>query len=96
MGGESLMTKPVTITLSKSGSIANIDFIQWIMNEIEDRAFKRQHVADTYAILLQKGATREQFVAINEAIIKRWSPSALRWIKERAWKRASYWLGANG
>lgn len=79
------MTTPVTITMGKDGGIADVDFVQWILNEIEDKAFKRQQVADTYAILIRKG--HKEFREINEAILKRWSMSGLLWIKTQAWKR---------
>lgn len=48
---------------------------------------KRQDVAETYALALRycPGA---DFKRINTAILNRWSVSALRWIKERAWAYA--------
>lgn len=61
-----------------------MDFVQWIFNEIEDKAFKRQQVAD-YAILIRKG--HKEFKQINEAILKRWSKGGLLWIKNQAWKQ---------
>lgn len=79
------MYKPVTVTLGKDGRFKDVDFVQWIMNEIEDKRFKRQQVADTYAILIQKG--HKDFAAINQAILNRWSMSGLRWIKTQAWKQ---------
>ena len=79
--------EPVTLKMNAEGQIADCDFVQWIMNEIEDKAYTRADVAKTYSILLQKATPLATFVRINEAIIKRWSPSALRWIKEQAWKK---------
>ncbi|HEX2879870.1 MAG TPA: hypothetical protein VHO25_10100 [Polyangiaceae bacterium] len=78
------MGEPITITVNDAGKIADVDFVQWIMNEIEDRVYTRADVAKTYAILIQKGHT--EFLEINRAIIARWSPSALGWIKERAYR----------
>lgn len=84
---------PVTITLNDQGKIQSVDFVQWIMNEISDKAFTRSHVADTYAILIQKAMSEKginsfDIVKINTAIIERWSPSGLQWIKTQAWKKA--------
>lgn len=76
--------EPVTLTLNSTGGIADVDFVQWIMNEIEDKKMTRKDVAQTYAILIQKG--HKEFLSINEAILRRWSPSGFRWIKEQAWK----------
>ncbi len=78
--------KPITVTINDQGKITDVDFVQWIMNEIGDKMFKRSAVADTYAILLQKGV--HDFAEINRAIIERWSRSGLEWIKKQAWKRA--------
>ena len=87
--GETLIgMEPVTITLNDKGKVASVDFVQWIMNEIGDKAFKRQQVADTYAVLLRKGVTPEDVRKINRAIIERWSRAGLTWIKEQAWKRS--------
>lgn len=74
----------VTVTMDKDGKIVDCNFVEWIMTEIGDKAFKRQQVADTYAILIQKG--HRDFREINEAILKRWSKSGLLWIKTEAWK----------
>ena len=77
--------KPVTLTVNDAGAITNVDFVAWIMNEIEDRAFTRADVAKTYAILIDKG--HREFAEINAAILKRWSPAGFKWIKEQAWKQ---------
>lgn len=77
--------EPVTLTINDEGRISGCDFVQWIMNEIEDKVMTREELAHTYSILIQKG--HRDFKAINEAILKRWSPAGLRWIKEQAWKR---------
>lgn len=78
----------INVTIGDEGQIKNADFVAWIFNEIEGKEFTRKDVARTYSILLQKATPLATFVKINKAIIKRWSPSALRWIKEQAWKIA--------
>ena len=78
--------QPVTLILNDEGHISSVDFVQWIMNEIEDKAFTRKDVAATYAILIQKG--HQEWTTINKAILNRWSSAALKWIKEQAWKQA--------
>jgi hypothetical protein len=79
--------QPVTLTLNDEGKISDVDFAQWIMNEIEDKVYTRADVAKTYAILIQKG--HENWAPINQAIMKRWSKSALLWIKTEAWKQVN-------
>jgi hypothetical protein len=75
----------ITITLNDQNQITDVDFVQWIMNEIEDSKIPRREIAHTYSILIEKG--HKDFKSINEAILKRWSPAGLKWIKEQAWKR---------
>lgn len=74
----------IDITIGNKGKIQSVDFVAWIMNEIENKPFTRADVAKTYAILIQKG--HKEWTAINQAIMKRWSKSALIWIKTQAWK----------
>lgn len=74
----------VDITIGNDGSIKKVDWVAWLMNELELPACTRKNVAKTYSYLLRQG--HKEWAAINRAIIKRWSPSALRWIKEQAWK----------
>lgn len=78
----------INVTIGNEGQIKNVDFVAWILNEIEGEVYTRADVAKTYSILLQKATPLATFVEINKAIIKRWSPSGLRWIKEQAWKIA--------
>lgn len=78
------MSEPVAITLDAEGAITDVDFRRWILNEIEDTAVGRKYVAQTYAILIQKG--HKDFREINTAILNRWSMSGLQWIKTQAWK----------
>lgn len=80
-----MMYKPVTVTLNKVGGIKDVDFVQWIMNEIADKNFTRKEVAHTYAILIDKD--HKDFAEINTAILNRWSRAGLQWIKTQAWKR---------
>lgn len=76
---------PVTITITDAGQFVDVDFRQWIMNEIEDKAFDEDAVAHTYSILIAKGF--QDVGEINRAIINRWSKTALLRIKRKAWKR---------
>ncbi len=47
----------------------------------------RNEVAEEYARWLRAyGKDWTQSVKFNEAILRRWSPAGLRYIKERAWK----------
>jgi hypothetical protein len=58
-----------------------------IMGEIADSRMKRDDVALTYAFCIRQGAADGvDFATINRAIIDRWSLSALRYIKEKAWR----------
>jgi hypothetical protein len=75
----------ISLKLDDAGKIANVDFVAWIFNEIEDSVYTRKDVARTYAILIQKG--HKDWSAINTAIMKRWSKSGLLWIKTEAWKQ---------
>lgn len=77
----------ITVTLNSDGNVAHVDFVAWIMNEIEGKEFTRADVAHTYAILIQKN--HRDWAPINGAILKRWSKSGLLWIKREAWKRVN-------
>ena len=58
-----------------------------ILQEIADKAFTRDDVALTYAFCRDaKESQNVNFRTINEAIVKRWSLSALEYIKENAAK----------
>jgi hypothetical protein len=54
-----------------------------LLHEIANGA-KRKSVAMTYALALR---SREQtdWARVNQAIVDRWSLSALEWIKQQAW-----------
>lgn len=58
-----------------------------LLEEIGNPAMKRDDVALTYALAL-KSADRVDWAVVNDRIIGRWSISALRYIKDRAWKLA--------
>ena len=78
----------INVTLDDNGQIQKVDWVAWIMNEIEGEGFTRKDVAKTYSYLLQSDTKDGDIVVVNQAIIKRWSRSGLRWIKEQAWKMA--------
>lgn len=49
----------------------------------------RDEFAEEYAfLLLDEPPEWEGWKVINESILRRWSPNALRYIKEKAWKIA--------
>lgn len=60
-----------------------------LLNEIEMPETTRNTLAKTYALALRSNDTTD-WAAVNRAIIKRWSLSALEYIKERAHKIAIY------
>jgi hypothetical protein len=50
----------------------------------------RNEVAANYALaLIAHGTGWEHWADVNAAILRRWTPSGLRYIKERAWKIAT-------
>jgi len=55
-----------------------------IMQEIADKRVKRRSVAMTYAFAI-RSSEKTDWPKVNQAIINRWSPSALNWIKKQAW-----------
>lgn len=48
----------------------------------------RDEVAAEYASCLARGADWPHWRAFNGAILRRWSPAGLRYIKEKAWRIA--------
>lgn len=56
-----------------------------LLEEIGDSRMKREDVALTYAFAL-RSPDGVDFASVNRAIVDRWSLSALKWIKTRAWK----------
>jgi hypothetical protein len=59
---------------------------QTLLEEIADKRMTRGDVALTYAFALYEGDDID-WPKVNQAIIDRWSLSALKYIKEAAWKR---------
>lgn len=60
-----------------------------ILAEISSKVFTREDVAQTYALtLVSSERDKVDWKKVNTAIMARWSVSALKWIKERAWKIA--------
>jgi len=59
-----------------------------LLQEIRDTHFSQKHVALTYAMAIASSETKD-WKAINDAIIKRWSFSGLKRIKQMAWKKFS-------
>ncbi len=60
-----------------------------------DPAVKRPDMAEFYRNVIyadhlarRRGEPGVDFGAVNAAILERWSPSGLNWIKSRAWKLA--------
>jgi hypothetical protein len=57
-----------------------------LLQEIADKRMKRKDVAKTYAMSLRSSERDTiDWKKVNEAIIERWSMSALTFIKEQAW-----------
>lgn len=54
-----------------------------------DRCHGRDEAADLYADgLATYGPDGMDWKQVNGAILRRWTPSGLDWIKKKAWKRA--------
>lgn len=64
-----------------------------LLAEIADPAFTRKDVAKTYALALRSSERERGLIdwsKVNRAIIARWSPSALQWIKQKAWSGKAF------
>ena len=60
-----------------------------LLGDIANKRLKRRDIATTYALTLRSSEQRTvDWKKVNGAILARWSPYALNWIKERAWKIA--------
>lgn len=58
-----------------------------LLEEIADPKMKRRDVAMTYGLAIRSSEAHQiDWGKVNQAIIKRWSLSALDWIKAQAWK----------
>jgi hypothetical protein len=58
-----------------------------ILREIAEPLFKRRDIAQTYALAMLAEVENGEVIdwrKVNLAIIARWSPSALEWIKTQA------------
>lgn len=59
---------------------------QTLLREISDKRMKRLDVAKTYRLAMQSSECFSMdWAKVNKAILDRWSPYALEWIKEKAW-----------
>lgn len=57
-----------------------------MMREITTPGFTRRDVAKSYALTLKSSeCSSVNWAKVNQAIIERWSPYALEWIKQQAW-----------
>jgi hypothetical protein len=56
-----------------------------LLNEISIKELKRDDIAKIYALAILSEEVTD-FKKVNEAIMERWSFSALQYIKEKAWK----------
>ena len=67
------------------------DCTNTLLREIEDKTMKRKDVASTYGLAIHAERCGEtvDWERVNEAIVGRWSRSALEWIKKEAWKQAA-------
>ena len=74
----------MTIDLSEPGwRIEMGDCTNTLLREIAEPECKRRDVAQTYALAIRSSEPTD-WKAVNAAIIKRWSLSALEWIKKQA------------
>jgi hypothetical protein len=60
-----------------------------VLAAIADPTCTRDGVAVDYAMALRAYGPSGEWREINEAIVERWSVSALVYIKEKAWKLAT-------
>jgi hypothetical protein len=68
-------------------SIQLVDPQATILREIADKRMTRDDVALTYAFCIrQQSVAPIDFGVINRAILARWSFSALKYIKTKAWR----------
>ena len=57
-----------------------------LLREIAEPELTRRDVAQTYALALRSSERdRIDWGKVNRAIMARWSPAALEWIKKQAW-----------
>lgn len=62
---------------------------EWqILREIAEPSLKRRDIAQTYHLAIKAQAEDGAVIdwaRVNAAILARWSPSSLEWIKKQAW-----------
>ena len=62
-----------------------------LLDEIADPRMKRRDIAQTYRLAMQSSENEKvNWAVVNQAIIARWSLSALKWIKESAWSGKAF------
>ena len=62
-----------------------------LLEEIADPRMKRRDVAQTYALAVRSTEVgKVKWEKVNQAIVERWSESALKWIKEQAWSGKAF------
>lgn len=66
---------------------------QVLLDEIADPRMTRDDVLLTYALAMQSSEAVD-WRKVNEAIVARWSMSALRYVKEGAWREVRAGGGA--
>jgi hypothetical protein len=65
------------------------DSLAYVLKQIDDRRLTKADIAKIYGLLIMSGAQGNvAWPTINQAILRRWSKSALNDIKEQAWKFA--------
>jgi hypothetical protein len=69
----------------------SVDSQAQLLADIADPSLLRDDIAKTYAVALW-ASEEPDWPKVNEAIIARWSLSGLSWIKNRAWKYATFKL----
>jgi hypothetical protein len=72
--------------LSPGGTL---DYEQRLLEEIADKSMTRDDVAVTYAGALRRCLEDVHWPRVNAAIMERWSPNALHYIKREAWALVS-------
>jgi hypothetical protein len=59
-----------------------------LLREIATPELKRPDIAQTYLMAMLSSESNDiNWRKVNEAIIARWSRSALEWIKKEAWRK---------
>jgi hypothetical protein len=59
-----------------------------LLREVAEPLFKRRDIAETYRLAMMAERDNDEVIdwaKVDRAILARWSPAGLRWIKEQAW-----------